>query len=66
MNIRLNGQHFQTGFDCTLAALIASLDLQSDGIAVAINGEVVPRSDHEKYQLQENDRVEIIQAVGGG
>ena len=66
MNIHLNGQLYQAEADCTLSALIASLALRRDGIAVAINGEVIPRVNHSQCRLQENDRVEIIQAVGGG
>ena len=66
MNIQLNGQQYQAELDCTLSNLIESLGLEREGIAVAINGEVVPRANHENCRLRENDRVEIIQAVGGG
>jgi sulfur carrier protein len=33
---------------------------------VAINTEVVPRGQHATHALRPGDRVEIIQAVGGG
>ena len=36
------------------------------GIAVAINNSVIPKSEWEKYKLNENDRVTIITATQGG
>ena len=36
------------------------------GVAVAINREVVPRSEYARRQLCDGDRVEILEAVGGG
>jgi sulfur carrier protein len=36
------------------------------GIAVAVNGEVIPRSQHANTKLQEGARVEIVTAVQGG
>jgi sulfur carrier protein len=38
----------------------------SRGVAVAINGDVVLRSEWDTRTLSENDRVEILRAVGGG
>ena len=36
------------------------------GIAVAVNGQVVPRSQHANTELTEGARVEIVTAVQGG
>jgi sulfur carrier protein len=36
------------------------------GTAVAINGEVVPRTEWPQASLEEGDRVEVLKAVGGG
>ncbi len=66
MEVQLNGQPHQLDSERTLGELIDALRLQRDGIAVAINGDVVPRSSHDQTSLQEGDRIEIIQAVGGG
>jgi len=35
-------------------------------VAVEVNREIVPRSQHEGFQLQDNDRVEVVFAIGGG
>jgi sulfur carrier protein len=49
-----------------LSALIASLDLEGKRVAVAINREVIPRSTHATCTIAPGDRVEILEAVGGG
>ena len=36
------------------------------GIAVAVNGHVIPRSQHANTELTEGARVEIVTAVQGG
>jgi sulfur carrier protein len=36
------------------------------GIAVAVNGQVIPRSQHASTELSEGARVEIVTAVQGG
>ena len=38
----------------------------SRGIAVAVNGQVIPRSQHADTELTEGARVEIVMAVQGG
>ena len=40
--------------------------LGAQGVAAAVNGEVVPRAQHSAHRLAEGDRVEVIRAVGGG
>ncbi len=66
MTIHLNGQEHTLAADQTLGQLMDALHLPADGVAVAINGEVIPRSARQSCVLKSGDRVEIIQAVGGG
>ena len=66
MRIRLNGSPKELDPALTVAGLLAVLGLGRDGIAVAVNRQVVPRSAHESHVLAEGDDVELIQAVGGG
>ena len=40
--------------------------VQFDGIAVALNGEVVPRAEWSRKELRDGDAVEIVRAVQGG
>ena len=50
----------------TLAQLLAGLDLGGRRFAVEVNGELVPRAEHAGFRLAPGDRVEIVQAIGGG
>ena len=66
MNISLNGKTHSLADNSSLSSLIDALDLTGKRIAVEVNDELVPRSEHADYQLNEGDRVEIVQAIGGG
>jgi sulfur carrier protein len=66
MNIRLNGDRYPLEEGATVAALINALALEGRRIAVEVNEEVVPRSQHAACRLKEGDRVEVVHAIGGG
>jgi len=65
--IRLNGQD-EVVAAATLAALLEekAVDVAQRGIAVAVNGEVVPRAAWTATPLRSGDRVEIVRARQGG
>lgn len=50
----------------TIADLVAQLDLQGRRLAVEVNRDIVPRSEHPGFQLNSGDVVEIVHAIGGG
>jgi len=50
----------------TVAALLERLDMAGKRVAVARNREVVPRSRYAEVVLGAGDRLEILEAVGGG
>lgn len=50
----------------TLAALLQELGLSERRVAVEVNREIVPRSRHGEHELKDNDRVEVVFAIGGG
>jgi thiamine biosynthesis protein ThiS len=66
MELRVNGELRSAVPGCTVDELLASLGLDDRRIAVAINRGVVPRSTFDSTRLAPGDRVEILEAVGGG
>lgn len=66
MNIRLNGDSYPLEEGATVAALIDRLALRGRRLAVEVNEEVVPKSEHAAHRLADGDRVEIVHAIGGG
>ena len=66
MNILLNGEAYEVRTAGTLAELLAELELTGQRIAVELNGNIAPRSQHAVIGLNTNDRIEIVRAIGGG
>ena len=66
MNIYLNGELRNVPDQTTIQALLEILDLTDKRLAVEVNEELITRSLFFEHQLQDDDRVEIVQAIGGG
>ena len=64
--IIVNGERRLLPEGQTLSELLANIGLHPDGVAVAVNSHVVPRSDHPTFVLEAASKIEIIRAVGGG
>ena len=64
--IRLNGEERRLEEPLTLVEFLKHIKIISPAIAVAINSEVVPRSEFDIRRLGHQDQVEIIHPVGGG
>ena len=62
----VNGEPTPVPAGSTVSELLAQLDLRGRKVAVAINRAVVPRSSYADRTLDAGDRVEILEAVGGG
>lgn len=65
IEISLNGEPIQVPAG-SLHALIANTNPPGQPVAAAINGEFVPRSQHQQTQLQDGDLVDLVSPVGGG
>jgi thiamine biosynthesis protein ThiS len=68
MNLHINGEEraFPAPTGLTLAALIESLSMKSDRVAVELNRDIVPRDRWPETHLKDGDRLEIVHFVGGG
>jgi sulfur carrier protein len=66
MQITLNGSPRECGQAATVTQLLHEAGYAGRRVAVEINQEIVPRSQHDAYALREGDRVEIVHAIGGG
>ena len=66
IDVTLNGEHRRLDDGTTVAMVLAGLDCGPAGVAVAINGDVVPRSRWVATTLSDDDRVEVLAAAQGG
>jgi thiamine biosynthesis protein ThiS len=64
--ITVNGDARELAAGATLSDLVVALGLFGRKIAIAVNRDVVPRASYAARLLQPGDRVEILEAVGGG
>ncbi|MCK7595497.1 sulfur carrier protein ThiS [Pseudomarimonas salicorniae] len=66
MEVIVNGRALQLDTPISLGELLAQLGHGERRVAVEVNREIVPRSQHASYRLGDGDRVELVHAMGGG
>jgi sulfur carrier protein len=68
VNVTLNGERRTLTEGATVREAVAASGAPAEarGVAVALDGEVVPRGRWNDVPLQEGARVEVVQAVQGG
>jgi len=64
--VTVNGKPRPLDGPASVAAFLETLDINPRQVAVALNGEVVPRGDWSRATIRPGDKVEIVRAVGGG
>ena len=66
MRLTVNGREHTDEDGVSVAALVDRLARRRRGVAVAVNGTVVPRSTWETSRLADGDAVEVLTAAQGG
>lgn len=66
MFLTINGEkkEFETGI--TLQEVITSLQIEDKVMAAAVNMEIVKKDDWNKFTPNDQDKLELLQFVGGG
>jgi len=66
IRLTLNGKPRDLPSELTIAALLETLGIDRRMVAVAHNGDVVPRDRYDGVSLGDGDSVEVVRMVGGG
>ena len=68
MKLQINGEPriFDSPSPFTLAALVETLGMKPDRVAVELNRDIVPRDRWSETTLNEGDKLEVVHFVGGG
>lgn len=67
MQVLLNGSQYALPDGASLKDAVDSLDVQDvRGVAVAVEGTVIPRSEWSEVRLSANQQIEVVRAVQGG
>lgn len=66
MNIVVNGEDKQFEDNSTLGQIITSLQIEDKVMAAAVNMDIVKKDNWHNFIVNENDKIELLQFVGGG
>ncbi|MFC0526449.1 sulfur carrier protein ThiS [Phytohabitans kaempferiae] len=66
MKVVVNGSAHALPDGATVADVVRAVTTVARGVAVAVNGEVVPRAGWPGAALREGDQVEVLTAAQGG
>jgi sulfur carrier protein len=66
VKIIVNGEEISIPEGSNIQDLVAELGYKNKRIAIEVNEAIIPKSKHQSYLLKSSDRVEVINAVGGG
>ena len=66
ISIHVNGREESIEAGLSVTGLLDRLGLAGKRVAVELNREIVPRSQHVDTRLQAGDKIEIVHAIGGG
>lgn len=65
ITITVNGERKRVDAACTVAELVASMNLRGP-VAVERNQTIVVRAEHATTTLADGDQIEVVSFVGGG
>ena len=66
IQIYINGKKKNINTNCNLISILEEYSLKNRLVAVEINQEVIPKSNYKTKKINKNDRIEIIELIGGG
>jgi sulfur carrier protein len=66
LRVHVNGETRSLEPETTVRALLESMGAKGDGVAVAVNDEIVLRSAWPDTLLHDDDRIEVLSAAPGG
>ena len=66
MKLTINGKEKEIHSSQTVTELVEELAISAPNIAVALNSQVIPKSQYPQTPVKEGDKIEIVHAVGGG
>ncbi len=66
INLSVNNESLQIEAEKPLSEALKTWGYGNDKIAVAINGDFVPRSAYAERRLDNGDKLDIVRPVGGG
>ncbi len=64
--IQINGKKVALKQNFSIIEVIKKYKLSKKKVAIELNGKILPQSEYNKKKLKNNDKIEIVQFIGGG
>ena len=64
--IQLNGKKLKIHTNLSVKDLLKKHRLNEDKIAIELNGTILPKQKYKKKKIKNNDKIEVVQFIGGG
>ncbi len=64
--IQLNGKKVKIQRNLSIKDLINKYRLKENKIAIELNGTILPKDHYKNKKVKNNDKIEIVQFIGGG
>jgi sulfur carrier protein len=64
--LNINGKERETKSSQNLEELVEELEINAPHFAIALNYQVIPKSQYNSTAIKDGDKIEIVHAVGGG
>ena len=66
IHIFINGKRNLVNINTKLDDMLHDLKIDISSVAIEINKEIIPKSKYKEIQLNSDDKVEVVQFIGGG
>ncbi len=64
--IQLNGKKLKIQTNLSVKDLINKYKLKENRIAIELNGSILHKQEYKKRKIKNDDKIEIVQFIGGG
>ena len=64
--IQINGKKVAIKQNFSILEMLRKYKLNKKKVAVELNGKIIPQNQYNKKKLKNNDKIEIVQFIGGG
>ena len=64
--IQLNGKQLKIRMNLSIKDLLKKHRLNQEKIAIELTGTILPKQKYKKTKIKNNDKIEIVQFIGGG
>ena len=64
--IQINGKKVVIKQNFSVQDVLKKYRLNRKKVAIELNGKILPQNEYKKKNLKNNDKIEIVQFIGGG